>query len=793
MTNANGCEATQTTIVEAFPDFETSITGARQVCSEETTTLTAVGGTSYLWSNGQTSASIAVGAGNYSVTITSANGCEQVNEVSIDELELPSLQIVENATCSASRDFYELVVLFDQEDVIMIELSSEGRIEEQANNRTLITQIPVGKNTTVTITNASGCSTRQFINAPDCACPALAAPISQGDTSICADERIPVLSVEAVNDNASINWYSTPIGGEPLVTNRIAFQPSVAGTYYAELIETASGCVSSQRTPVTLTINELPELIVAKVTDITCAQTTSVVEVIATGNNPPFQYQINNNEFQSENSFANLMLGDYIIQVQDGAGCTTTVNATVIENTRTDRIQLTRYSCEENEIGIDSILAVNELGCDSTVVTTTLDGRSLIERRLELTCEADEVGMDTLLFTNQFSCDSLIIIERVSARSDTTFLRATTCEPTQAGTRTSLFRNEAGCDSIVVTRTTFAEVSTVVFTESVCDPMQVGADTTFLISQFGCDSLVIRQRILQGITDTTRLQLLTCDFTRIGFDTLILSNQTGCDSLVVTQRIFAFPPPPILMPDVNIQEFCEGDSLVLMTNSYNTGLQWLKDNEDLIGENETSLVIKESGRYGVSYTDEEGCSVVSEIITVIIAPAPAIPALESGETNELRITNGEAYSNETILWYFNGTLLDNDGKLSYCADSTGTYSVIVIDPGSDCSSRAELYVETEETNQNCAVATREALLPVSVQLFPNPTNGKFYLQIETSVFQSVSVIVYDNWGRVVERGVLPIVAKETHEIDLSSYLSGTYWVQLLGENRQSVQKVVKVE
>ncbi|MEM1328160.1 MAG: T9SS type A sorting domain-containing protein, partial [Bacteroidota bacterium] len=793
ITSENGCEKVETVSVEAFPNFETSISGQTQVCGSETTNLTANGGENYVWSNGETSESIEVSSGSYSVTITNENGCEKVETVSVAEVAQPSFQVVQNATCLDSRDFYELEILVDQED-ITIEVSTFNNIVQVQGRRVLITQILISEDITITITNAAGCSFSQTIQAPDCACPALAAPISGGDQTICEGDDLPMLSVENVPDGFGIDWYTTPVGGSAIAMNTLNFQPESAGTYYAELVETASNCVSRQRAAVTLTINPLPELTVVDVTNINCDQLTGTATVIATGDNPPFRYQIENSAFQTATTFSDLAAGTYTILVEDNANCSTTTLVTITENTRVDRTELTQFTCDANEAGIDSTLLINELGCDSTVVTITVNGSSPIERRQLFTCNADEIGTDSLRFQNQFDCDSLIIVERILATSDTTFLFATTCEPTQAGTSTRLFLNEFGCDSIVVTRTDLAEVSAVRFTDFVCDPMQVSIDTSFFVSEFGCDSLVISERILQGISDTTRLQEITCDFTQVGLDTMILSNETGCDSLVITERIFAFPPPPVLTPNINIQEFCEGDSLVLMTDTYEEGLQWVKDNEDLFDEIGRSLVIKESGQYGVSYTNDDGCTVVSEIITVNVIPLPAEPIIENNGLNELVIINAEVYAEDvTILWYFDNELLDNDNELSYCADTTGTYTVVVADGSGRCSSQAALFFERDTTIENCIVSTQEELKRTSIEVFPNPTNGLLQLKIQTLNQEQVYIIIYDNYGRVVSRiNTQLIFEKQVIDIDLTNCPSGTYWIQVIGENIQTTRKVIKL-
>lgn len=52
-----------------------TISGDNEVCSGQTTLLTASGGTAYLWSNGATTPIVSVGAGTYFVDVTDTNGC----------------------------------------------------------------------------------------------------------------------------------------------------------------------------------------------------------------------------------------------------------------------------------------------------------------------------------------------------------------------------------------------------------------------------------------------------------------------------------------------------------------------------------------------------------------------------------------------------------------------------------------------------------------------------------------------------------------------------------------------
>ncbi|MBK8425853.1 MAG: hypothetical protein IPL27_07750 [Lewinellaceae bacterium] len=78
VTGANGCTKTATATVTKGSTPTPAITGTNVVCDGSSTTLTASGGTSYLWSTGATTAAINVSPSAqtiYIVTVTNAAGC----------------------------------------------------------------------------------------------------------------------------------------------------------------------------------------------------------------------------------------------------------------------------------------------------------------------------------------------------------------------------------------------------------------------------------------------------------------------------------------------------------------------------------------------------------------------------------------------------------------------------------------------------------------------------------------------------------------------------------------------
>ncbi|OWY22209.1 hypothetical protein C7N43_22455, partial [Sphingobacteriales bacterium UPWRP_1] len=142
LTDANGCTATAATTVALFEPPNPQINMLPDIC---TVMLTASGGTTYLWSTGETTPDIVVATpGIYSVTVTDANGCTAQAQYEVLADDIAPADFGGNYTVGA------MATPLDQQDAA----GNETWGSATANLRlagTII--IPTGKTLTIKETN----------------------------------------------------------------------------------------------------------------------------------------------------------------------------------------------------------------------------------------------------------------------------------------------------------------------------------------------------------------------------------------------------------------------------------------------------------------------------------------------------------------------------------------------------------------------------------------------------------------------------------------------------------------
>ena len=268
VTNTNGCSTASSGITNTVYDLPvatlTSSDPDNIICAGSSVTFTASGGTNYTFrvsgvivQNGTsptyTTSSLTNGQ-VVDVIVTNSNGCTSTsNSITNFVNQLPLIFITTPAACSPDLTTYSVGVTVGSGIVT----STAGTVTNMGSNVWSITNVPSGISITLTVTDVSGCTNNLYVTAPNCSCPVIQPPVSGGDKSYCQGSPVPAITA-TVQSGETVDWYDSPVGGTLLKSGSTSYTPAGAGTYHAMTRNTTTGCLSSTRTAIMVTMNSLP-------------------------------------------------------------------------------------------------------------------------------------------------------------------------------------------------------------------------------------------------------------------------------------------------------------------------------------------------------------------------------------------------------------------------------------------------------------------------------------------------------------------------------------------------------
>lgn len=171
--------------------------------------------------------------------------------VKLTILPRPTISITSSPTCVFtlfSPTTYQLEVTISTGTVS----TTAGNVTNTSGNVWAITNVPSETNIAVSVTNANGCTNQLPITAPNCPCPVVSAPTSNGNRSYCFGEIVPSITV-LVGLGETADWYDSASGGTLLLLDNTTYTPTGPGTYYTEARNTSTNCFSGARTVITVT------------------------------------------------------------------------------------------------------------------------------------------------------------------------------------------------------------------------------------------------------------------------------------------------------------------------------------------------------------------------------------------------------------------------------------------------------------------------------------------------------------------------------------------------------------
>jgi Ig-like domain CHU_C associated/CHU_C Type IX secretion signal domain/PKD-like domain len=385
-------------------------------------------------------------AGTATITVTpTLNGCIGAPQTAtITANTIPTLSAGTPA-CATNLQTYAVSVTSSATTIT----ATAGTVSGVSPNFN-VTGIPVGTNITVSASGGGTCNATVNVTSPTCTCPTIPAPGNPSNITICAGAPVPTLTVN-VPSGLQANWYSTAVGGTPLLSNSTSFTPPVtppAGvyTFYVETLDPANNCVST-RTPVVLTVNAQPT--VNDPTDLSrCTGVTVGVSFSGT----------NGASFAWTNSNTAIGLGaSGTGNINFNATSAGVANLTVTPSLNGCIGAPQNWTITIVTTPTASITGDLQICAGQSTVLTAAGGSAYNwsngPNTANYTVNPIQTRTYTVTVTNGGVCTATSSATVVVSQPYNVTISLITCDPALVGSQTSPFISVDGCDSIVTTQT----------------------------------------------------------------------------------------------------------------------------------------------------------------------------------------------------------------------------------------------------------------------------------------------------------------------------------------------------
>ncbi len=741
-TDANGCSASDTVSVLATNStLAVSISQPPNICNGSTIAITAtvsggLGGNSYLWSTGATTASITVGAGSYCVTVTDAGGCIATACVTVVENPVIVLNIATppdvcpgntaTVTASATGGQPPFTYQWNTGETTQSVIKSAGTYTvtltdvtgvgcATSANVTITEETPISttvshtnvscfgaNNGTVTVYASGGVPAYTYLWTPAGGTNASANHLSPATYTVTITDSLGCTKTDSV----TIIQPPSPITMSLTGTNNLCFGDSLgtataignggappyyyfwsiigdttnsisnlpAGTYSATVADT-TGCYIAD----TIVIDEPDELVLtATATQIECYGETGSVSLLPTGGTATYTI--------SGDDTVNLASGTYNYTVTDANGCTAITQAIITPGPAPFILTATpiQIACFGGTGGVSLSVAggvgpvvitgdnTTNLSAGTYNYTATDSTGCTATAQAIITAQPSAVTLTATAF--QINCYGQIGSVQLSPTGGTGSFVITGDDTTNliAGTYTYIATDINGCSDT---------------TQATINPGPAPFALTAVAGEISCygQTANVSLNTNGGVgvititgDDTTNLIAGTYNYTA--------TDSTGCTATV--QAVIAPGPSPFIITATPMQIACFGE-----TGSVSLSVTGGISPVIITGDDTTNLI---AGTYNYTATDSMGCTATAQ---VIINPAPdsLTVAIAITEVSCFGGTNGTAtaiVNGGTSPFHY--TWQNADTLASITGLGIGTYSVNIVDDRGCVAADSTLISEPSE-------------------------------------------------------------------------------------------------
>lgn len=664
VTAPDGCTAESAPVnvnILPRPSNQVIVNGATTFCPHDIVIFIAISGTSWLWSDGVTTQGNTVSApGDYTVTITGANGCTAVSApITVTNLPAPAgiLSPADSVFVCPGQS-------------VPFSVSAADTYSWSTGATTPDITVTAPGNYTVTTTNANGCSTvsRAYMGYY----PTPAATITHnGSTTVCAGNSVLLTA----NNAAAWQW------SNGATTSSIS--ATTTGAYTVTITDSNDCTAVSQ--PVQVNIQPLPVATINAIGATTFCEGGAAILLASSG----ATHLWSNGAITQGVTAA--VAGNYTVTVTDANGCSAVSPPVTINVMPAPNAQIIPS-------GITAVCPGNTATLTATAGASYLWSNGLTTQSITVTPGSYTVTITGANGCTDISNSSSVITAplpgtTISASGSTAFCpgsSVTLTAPTGASyiwstgaTTPSITVTSAGDYQVTVTSSNgctavSTPVSTVVFFQPNATINPAGP-TTFC--QGG--SVTLNAVIASSYAWSTGANTQGITVTQSGTYTVTITNANGCTSASAPVTVTVLPNPAAFVVPAGPVTICEGSTATLIANAASAYL-WSN------GATSQSILTTSPGIYTVTITNNNNCTAVSPPVMVSQSAPPVANITPGGTLTICQGTPGllTASPAASYLWSTGAT------TQSISVSEPGSYTVIVTNNAGCTASSAPTVVST---------------------------------------------------------------------------------------------------
>lgn len=237
----------------------------------------------------------------------------------------------------------------------------------------------------------------------------------------------------------------------------------------------------------------------------------------------------------------------------------------------------------------------------------------------------------------------------------------------------------------------------------------------------------------------------------------------------------------VVTPEVTVGIVYQNCALAATLSSPALGFQWLYEGEAIPGANQGVYFPTQKGLYQVQVLDAKGCLGVSEPFQVD-GPTADFTFTSNGLDADFVNASVDA---TTFIWSFGDGATSTQTNPHYAYSNPGVYVVrlICVDP---CGLRDTVEYELGVT------PAREPSWLTGFSLSPNPTGGKFHLDLSGEPNEALELAILNATGQLLSREVVEFKSGVLHkDFALDPYPAGLYLLQIKSGKASKNVRVLK--